>query len=216
MKTTLPLLLLGLALSVAACTPAVRQGPPAPIVGPGGAGAGPATTTQKTPAGDVAVTPLEPPKVQAMPQDGAQPLGFQRVAPEVVSAGGKAPATSSPTATTAAGAAEVPRVPMPPRAGTETVALATPAGTSKAVKTLLQQADLQRSSGDLTGAAATLERALRIEPENAYVWNRLAHVRARQGNAGLAAELAAKSNAFAGADDAVRRDNDALIARAGR
>jgi hypothetical protein len=216
MKTTLPVLLLGLALAVAACTPAVRQGPPAPIVGPGGAGAGPATTTQKTPAGDVAVTPLEPPKVQAVSKDGAQPLGFQRVSPEVVAAGGTAPATSSPAATSATGTAEAPRVSTPPRAGTETVALATPAGTSKAVKTLLQQAELQRSSGDLTGAAATLERALRIEPENAYVWNRLAHVRLKQGQNGLAAELAAKSNAFAGADDAVRRDNDALIARAGR
>lgn len=212
MKTTFPVLPLGLAFVLAACTPAVRQGPPAPIVGPGTAGTGPATMTQKTPAGDVAVTPLEPPKVQAISQDGAQPLGFQRVAPEVVAAGGAAPAASSPAAANSAGA----RVSAPPRAGTETVALATPAGTSKAVKTLLQQADLQRSSGDLTGAAATLERALRIEPENAYVWNRLAHVRLKQGQNGLAAELAAKSNAFAGADDAVRRDNDALIARAGR
>jgi hypothetical protein len=215
MKTTLPLALLGLAFALAACTPAVRQGPPAPIIGPGGAGAGPVTTTQKTPAGNVAVTPLEPPKVQAISQDGAQPLGFQRVAPEVVAAGGAAPAASSPAAKSAAGAAEA-RVSAPPRPGTETVALATPAGTSKAVKTLLQQADLQRASGDLTGAAATLERALRIEPESAYVWNRLAHVRLKQGQNGLAAELAAKSNAFAGADDAVRRDNDALIARAGR
>ena len=85
---------------------------------------------------------------------------------------------------------------------------------SKAVRTLLQQAELQRSSGDLTGAAATLERALRIEPESAYVWNRLAHVRAQQGQTGLAAELAAKSSSFAGTDETLKRDNDRLIARA--
>ena len=208
MKTYLSLAMLGLALAVAACSPAVRQGPPAPIVGPGGSAAGPATTTQKTAGGDVAVTPLEPPKVQPIQQEGAQPIGFQRVPPETV-AGGAAPAAAAPSAAT------LPKT-SPPRGGTETVALATPAGTSKAVKTLLQQADLQRSSGDLTGAAATLERALRIEPENAYVWNRLAHVRAKQGNGGLAAELAAKSNAFAGGDEAIKRDNDALIARSGR
>ena len=194
MKTYLPFALLGLALAVSACSPAVRQGPPAPVIGPGGAGAAP----QKA-AGNVAVTPLEPPKVQAIEQEGAQPLGFQRVPPETVAAGATVGAPSAAATT--------------PRGGTETVALATPAGTSKAVKTLLQQAELQRSSGDLTGAAATLERALRIEPENAYVWNRLAHVRFKQGQAGLAGELAAKSNAFAGSDDAIRRDNDSLIAR---
>jgi Flp pilus assembly protein TadD len=84
---------------------------------------------------------------------------------------------------------------------------------SKAVKTLLQQAELQRTSGDLTGAAATLERALRIEPENGYVWNRLAHIRAEQGNAGLAGELAAKSDSFAGGDQNLKRDNAKLIAQ---
>jgi len=45
------------------------------------------------------------------------------------------------------------------------------------------------------------------------VWNRLAHVRAEQGQAGLAGELAAKSNAFAGGDESLKRDNDRLIAR---
>jgi Tfp pilus assembly protein PilF len=84
---------------------------------------------------------------------------------------------------------------------------------SKAVKTLVDQAELQRAAGDLTGAAATLERALRIEPDSGYVWNRLAHVRAAQGQAGLAGELAAKSNTFAGGDESLRRDNDQLIAR---
>ena len=65
----------------------------------------------------------------------------------------------------------------------------------------------------MTGAAATIERALRIEPDSAYVWNRLAHVRAEQGQSGLAGELAAKSNAFAGGDESLKRDNDRLIAR---
>ena len=204
MKTYLPFALLGLALTVSGCSTPIRQGPPAPVIGPGGAGA----TPPKAAPGNVAVTPLEPPKVQAVQQEGTQPLGFQRVPPETVAAGGPPSASGSSAAAGATAAAA-----NAPRGGAETVALATPAGTSKAVKTLLQQADLQRSSGDLTGAAATLERALRIEPENAYVWNRLAHVRFKQGQAGLAGELAAKSNAFAGNDDAIRRDNDSLIAR---
>jgi hypothetical protein len=198
MKIHLRYAVFTLALSLAACSPAVRQGPPAPVVGGGAAAPAP-----KASPGNVAVTPLETPRVQAVQQEPAQP--FKRVEPEVVAAGAATPAKPPPPIAT-----------PPQKGGAETVAMAAPAGTSKAVRTLLQQADSQRGSGDLTAAAATLERALRIEPENPYVWNRLAHVRYKQGQAGLAGELAAKSNAFAGTDDAIKRDNDSLIARSRR
>jgi predicted Zn-dependent protease len=138
------------------------------------------------------VTPLQAPEITPVEQTPVQT--YQR--PEAA-----APREPAAAAESAAGERE-------------TVAMATPPRSmSKAVKTLLQQAELQRSSDDLTGAAATLERALRIEPDSAYVWNRLAHVRAEQGQAGLAGELAAKSNAFAGGDETLKRDNDKLIAR---
>jgi Flp pilus assembly protein TadD len=181
------LMLSGLLLVVAGCSPAVRQGPPAPIIGPGGSG-----TPSPASSGNVEVTPLKAPEITPVEQTPVQT--YQR--PEAA-----APREPAAAAETAAGERE-------------TVAMATPPRSmSKAVKTLLQQAELQRSSDDLTGAAATLERALRIEPDSAYVWNRLAHVRAEQGQAGLAGELAAKSNAFAGGDETLKRDNDKLIAR---
>jgi Tetratricopeptide repeat len=181
------LMLSGLLLAVVGCSPAVRQGPPAPIIGAGGSRApGPASP------GNVEVTPLKAPEITPVEQTPVQT--YQRPEPAT-------PRESAAPAQSASGERE-------------TVAMATPPRSmSKAVKTLLQQAELQRSSGDLTGAAATLERALRIEPESAYVWNRLAHVRAEQGQAGLAGELAAKSNAFAGSDETLKRDNDKLIAR---
>jgi hypothetical protein len=187
------LMLSGLLLAVVGCSPAVRQGPPAPIIGPGGSGApGPASP------GNVEVTPLKPAEITPVEQAPVQT--YQRPEPASPQDSG---VTREPVPAVQAGGAE-----------RETVAMATPPRSmSKAVKTLLQQAELQRSSGDLTGAAATLERALRIEPESAYVWNRLAHVRAEQGQAGLAGELAAKSNAFAGGDETLERDNDKLIAR---
>jgi type IV secretory pathway VirB10-like protein len=181
-------MLSGMLLALAACAPAVRQGPPAPIIGPGGSGA-PAPAA----SGNVTVTPLKAPEITAVEQQPVQT--FQR--PD-----------SAPAPTPEPAAASTPR-----DDDREQVALAKPRSMSKAVKTLVDQAELQRTSGDLTGAAATLERALRIEPDNAYVWNRLAHVRAAQGQGGLAGELAAKSNAFAGGDEALRRDNDRLIAR---
>lgn len=184
--------------AMAGCSPAVRQGPPAPVVGPGGSGATPPPAS----SGNVTVTPLKAPEIQAVEQTPVQAYrGPESTAPMQAvpePAGAPAAAASPPVAS-----------------ANEQVAMVTPSRPmSKAVRTLLQQAELQRSSGDLTGAAATLERALRIEPESAYVWNRLAHVRAQQGQAGLAAELAAKSSSFAGTDETLKRDNDRLIARA--
>ena len=185
------LMLCGLLLTLVGCSTAVREGPPAPIIGPGGTGAPrPATP------GNVEVTPLKAPEIAPVEQTPLQTPVQTHRQPE--NAAPRAPAAVAP----------------PASGERENVAMATPPRTmSKAVKTLLQQAELQRSAGDLTGAAATLERALRIEPESAYVWNRLAHVRAEQGQGGLAGELAAKSNAFAGGDETLKRDNDKLIAR---
>jgi len=85
-----------------------------------------------------------------------------------------------------------------------------------AVVALLDNADVQVRAGDLGAAAATLERALRIEPRNASLWSRLAALRLRQGRYGMAADLAAKSNSLAGSNRALKRDNWRLIARARR
>ncbi|RTZ74481.1 MAG: hypothetical protein DSZ00_04255 [Gammaproteobacteria bacterium] len=84
---------------------------------------------------------------------------------------------------------------------------------AKAVQTLLRRAEQQQAEGQLASAANTLERALRIEPNNALVWNRLAHVRFEQGHYRQAASLAQKSRTLAGGDAALKADNDALIQR---
>ncbi|WP_295390602.1 tetratricopeptide repeat protein, partial [Thiolapillus sp.] len=84
---------------------------------------------------------------------------------------------------------------------------------ARAVQALSRRAEDQRASGQLVAAAASLERALRIEPKNAVLWNRLAHVRYEQKQYALASSLAAKSNAFAGQDQALRADNNKLISR---
>ena len=88
--------------------------------------------------------------------------------------------------------------------------------TSAAVMSLQQKANEQQQTGDLLGAASNLERALRIEPRNAHLWNQLAHVRLSQQQFGQAADLAAKSNSLAGADRWLRHDNWQLIAKARR
>lgn len=69
---------------------------------------------------------------------------------------------------------------------------------STAVVALLDTATQQTRAGKLDNAAATLERALRLEPRNAELWTRLAEVRLKQGQLDQAASLAAKSNNLAG------------------
>lgn len=82
--------------------------------------------------------------------------------------------------------------------------------------TLVAFAEQAQDRGDYGQAAASLERALRIEPRNAYLWNRLARLRFAQGQYGEAGDLAAKSNALAGSDRALKRDNWKMVAEARR
>lgn len=96
----------------------------------------------------------------------------------------------------------------------ETPATAERPRTSGAVLALLDRAETYRQAGDRENAAATLERALRIEPRNARLWNRLAAVRLDQGEAQQAEQLALKSNALAAGDAELQARNWALIAEA--
>lgn len=83
---------------------------------------------------------------------------------------------------------------------------------SKAVAALSTRADDQRAAGDLNAASSSLERALRIEPNNPVLWNRLARVRLEQKQYEQATQMAKRSNSFAAADDAgLRRDNQDII-----
>ncbi len=88
---------------------------------------------------------------------------------------------------------------------------------ARAVEVLLQRAEDQRRAGDPGAAAGSLERALRIEPRNPVLWNRLAEVRAQQHRHAMAEELAAKSNSLAGLEErALKRRNWEIIAVARR
>jgi len=70
------------------------------------------------------------------------------------------------------------------------------------------------SAGRLANAAASLERALRIEPRNPRLWQELARVRLQQGDYVQAENVAARSNSWAGSDSALRAENWRLIAQA--
>ena len=81
---------------------------------------------------------------------------------------------------------------------------------------LLNTASAQSRAGDHARAAATLERAIAIEPNNAWLWHRLADTRLKEGRLEQAAGLAAKSSALGTADRALQADNWELIAEVRR
>jgi tetratricopeptide (TPR) repeat protein len=94
--------------------------------------------------------------------------------------------------------------PAPASANTDTP-------SNPAVIALLDSAAAQARSGDAEQAAATLERALRIEPKNPWLWHRLAVLRMQQGRCDQAMELATRSNTLANSDERLLQGNRQVI-----
>jgi predicted Zn-dependent protease len=102
------------------------------------------------------------------------------------------------------------QAPTPPAAGPG----AKPAiKENVAIAGLMQNARADVAAGRLSNAAATLERALRIEPRNPRLWHELARVRLKQGEYAQAESVAARSNSWAGTDNTLRAENWRLIAQ---
>jgi len=193
------------ALGMTACSaPSVRQSIEQPVAKPRPLPAPPVTVPKEPvvrtlPGADIKETPLS---VKPLPQ----------VAPPAV------PATPLAPIIERAPVAELPQPAAPPRGGSSAVpqlALAAPAPSGgPAVMALAKRADGEMRANDLVAAAATLERALRIEPNNASLWSRLAEVRLRQGDKFQAEQLALKSNGLAAGNAALKARNDQIIAQA--
>ena len=79
---------------------------------------------------------------------------------------------------------------------------------------LLNEADTHANDCNTDKAAATIERALRIEPGNALLWHRFAAIRLQQQQWQQAIALARKSNALIKNNDALKSANWGVIADA--
>jgi uncharacterized protein HemY len=75
---------------------------------------------------------------------------------------------------------------------------------SPATRSLVTQAHTLLAHGDIDGASATLDRALRIEPSNPLLWIELGRVRLVDGNAHQAEVCARKALALASGDPAAQ------------
>ena len=75
-----------------------------------------------------------------------------------------------------------------------------PARLTPASQALVSQAQAQRKRGDLPGATASLERALRIEPSNPLLWIEMGRLRMDQRNYAQAEAMGRKALAMAVGD----------------
>ena len=233
------LLTLIAATTLVAC--ATRQGPPAPVVTagqpqPAPVEAAPAPVSPKKAAPrPVQVYAYQPPSEAAripeevemaaaeaaaaaegvdaaaepQPEALSEPARPPEVAPPPAAVSGQPPPAKPPAVVQGPPAA-------PPAPEVAVTAETDQGGQSSPADALRAQAERQRQAGDYAGAAATLERALRIQPQDARLWNRLARVRMEQGLHSQAANLAARSNALAGDQADLKRDNWSIIASARR
>jgi len=81
-----------------------------------------------------------------------------------------------------------------------------------ASRALVNQADAQRKSGNFVQAAATLERALRIEPGNPLLWLAYGELRMDEDNYAQAENLGRKAAALASGDPRTQANAWRLIA----
>jgi cytochrome c-type biogenesis protein CcmH/NrfG len=75
-----------------------------------------------------------------------------------------------------------------------------PSGSSAATQELLAESRAARAAGDLTGAAVSVERALRIDPNDPELWLEFGQIQLASGDNGQAAALARKALTLAGDD----------------
>lgn len=179
----------GLTLSASACTlaPSPYGGPP--VVD---------RSVRTAPPANV------PPPVEVTPLQQPQPLQPQLQTGPMIP---QNPYAQSGTGTQQGGA--------PVGSGAPNPVQIQPQG-NQAVVALLDSAATHVNSGDLDKAAASLERALRIEPRNAGIWHDLAQVRLHQGQYQQAESLASKSNSLAGSDRSLQARNWRVIGSARR
>ena len=139
--------------------------------------------------------------IEPFQKDGGKPAGGQ--AQSAQRPAGSGPVLTAPPpeveapSPEAEPAVETPPPPPPPRERPKAAA----ATLSPASKALVSQAQAQRKKGDLPGATVSLDRALRIEPNNPLLWIEMGRLRMDQRNYPQAENMGRKALAMSVGDD---------------
>jgi Flp pilus assembly protein TadD len=95
-------------------------------------------------------------------------------------------------------------VPAPPRSD-----------ASSASAALLRQSREARAEGSYAEAAGAIERALRLDPNNAELWIELGELHLAQGNSAQAGSMARKALTLTGGDRTLEARAERLLRAAG-
>jgi predicted Zn-dependent protease len=126
---------------------------------------------------------------------------------------GSAPVLSSPPVITPPGSGAEPVIAAPTPTPLPRERPKAPAATlGPASRALVAQAQTQRTKGDLPGATVTLERALRIEPNNPLLWIEMGRLRMDQRSFAQAEGMGRKALAMSVGDDRTQAQAWQLIA----
>ena len=125
-----------------------------------------------------------------------------------------APGGGEPPTGTARSAPSVPVQPAPPAAPPAPAYTPPPKQfhLGAPATALVQQAHAQAKSGDFGQASATVERAMRIEPDNPLLWIELGRMRLGGGDAQQADAMGRKALSLAGGDGVAQASAWRLIA----
>lgn len=80
-----------------------------------------------------------------------------------------------------------------------------------AISPLVSQSEHYEQGKNYEAAAAMLERALQLTPNNAELWHRLARIRLKQGQYELAAQFAHKSNSLLRNNSSLEKENEKIF-----
>ena len=89
-----------------------------------------------------------------------------------------------------------------------------PEKSNPAIVALLDNADQYSAAGQNNKAVASLERAIRIDPKNPVLWNKLGYLHLQEKNWVQAIAMAKKSNVLAVHDRSLQAKNWLIIANA--
>ena len=92
---------------------------------------------------------------------------------------------------------------------------AQPGGSSEATRELLAESRAARAAGNLTDAAVSVERALRIDPNDPELWLEFGQIQLASGDNAQAAALARKALTLAGDDRDVTARAERLLRASG-
>ncbi len=127
---------------------------------------------------------------------------------------GDSQATEQPIPTDVVATDTAPPVPESPKVPEAFTPLETFAPQSPAVGSLVIAANENTQSGNYDSAAASIERAIRIEPRNAALYYKLALLRLNQSKPRLAEDIARKAALLAADDNNLKKHSWLLIANA--